>query len=557
MAPKKDLASAKGKAKAKGRPKAALLPSGGKAKAKAKAVATGKAKAAASNKASNKASPKSVAVGRLAKGAAAKAKAKAKAGSKAAPKAKAGAKSAASGAATKRAAGSSPPPPAAKKGRKGETSPAASSAGRPADAAKAKAGAKGSAGPRKVDSRCPQPGLTVHENYTVTLNQTNIGGNNNKFYIIQVLAGGGKFYSWNRWGRVGEPGQNKLQPAPNADAAIKDFESKFHDKTKNRWENRDSFEKVAGKYMLVETEDSAGGTEDAPMGKLTEAQIHKGEAVLEKLTTALKKSKDNDINELSSQFFTIIPTDFGRKKPVPITTMDMLGEKLELLKFFLRMGFEQMETEDNLAPIDGLLDLACPKSLDEAAAGLCSKAEVNQSKAQGKELCARKAGKPKGDMPDSMYAAIMLYTSNAIYAALNKALRDKNRTAIKKYFKYLRLLLAAMDALPQKKNTLWRGLSIDLSDDPQYAPGKTVTWWGVSSCTSNLGVAKGFAESCGGGASVCTLHTKTACDISEISFFSGEKESLLRPGTQLKVKSRAKKGGITNLVLEEVGQSIK
>lgn len=42
----------------------------------------------------------------------------------------------------------------------------------------------------------------VHEDYDCTLNQTNIGNNNNKFYIIQLLEEGGRFSCWNRWGRV-------------------------------------------------------------------------------------------------------------------------------------------------------------------------------------------------------------------------------------------------------------------------------------------------------------------------------------------------------------------
>ena len=55
--------------------------------------------------------------------------------------------------------------------------------------------------------------FAVHEDYDVKLMQTNIGGgrNNNKFYIIQVLVSGGKYFSWNRWGRLGEEGQNKLE----------------------------------------------------------------------------------------------------------------------------------------------------------------------------------------------------------------------------------------------------------------------------------------------------------------------------------------------------------
>ena len=44
----------------------------------------------------------------------------------------------------------------------------------------------------------------VFEDYDCMLNQTNIGHNNNKYYVIQVLkrVGAPSFYAWNRWGRV-------------------------------------------------------------------------------------------------------------------------------------------------------------------------------------------------------------------------------------------------------------------------------------------------------------------------------------------------------------------
>ncbi|KAI3690380.1 hypothetical protein L2E82_48404 [Cichorium intybus] len=40
--------------------------------------------------------------------------------------------------------------------------------------------------------------------YDATLNQTNVGENNNKFYIIQALESddGSRFMVYNRWGRV-------------------------------------------------------------------------------------------------------------------------------------------------------------------------------------------------------------------------------------------------------------------------------------------------------------------------------------------------------------------
>lgn len=87
------------------------------------------------------------------------------------------------------------------------------------------------------------------------LNQTNISQNNNKYYVIQVLEkdGGGGYWCFNRWGRVGEPGQKKLEShGGNKAAAIASFEKKFNEKTKNRWSNRDSFKAVAGKYTLIE-----------------------------------------------------------------------------------------------------------------------------------------------------------------------------------------------------------------------------------------------------------------------------------------------------------------
>lgn len=42
----------------------------------------------------------------------------------------------------------------------------------------------------------------VHEDYDCMLNQTNIGHNNNKFYVVQVINVNNSYYTWNRWGRV-------------------------------------------------------------------------------------------------------------------------------------------------------------------------------------------------------------------------------------------------------------------------------------------------------------------------------------------------------------------
>ncbi|KAG9277107.1 poly ADP-ribose polymerase 3 [Astyanax mexicanus] len=235
---------------------------------------------------------------------------------------------------------------------------------------------------RKPDSVCNLSNAEVHEDYDCMLNQTNIGNNNNKFYVIQVLVDGGTYYCWTRWGRVGESGQNNLAGPTNADAAIKNFEKKFKDKTKNNWSDRENFVSHSGKYTLIEVD----GDQDAevkvdavdgraaevkknilpctlddptqrlikfifnndmfkeamenmnldikkmPLGKLSKQQIAKGFEALEEIEEAIKnKSRESTLSELSSKFFTIIPHNFGRNRPPVINTDEIIHSKKEML----------------------------------------------------------------------------------------------------------------------------------------------------------------------------------------------------------------------------------
>jgi hypothetical protein len=157
-------------------------------------------------------------------------------------------------------------------------------------------------------------------------------------------------------------------------------------------------------------------------------------------------------------------------------------------------------------------------------------------------------------MSPDLYATILLYTSNAIYSQLNQHLRGENRSALKKYFNYLRMLFEAMDTLPKNNVTLWRGVSVDLYD--QYKVGSEITWWGVSSCTSDESVARGFMNGCGSNCSLLIVETQTACDISTVTFYSNEKESLLAPGTTLQVLESKRQGKVSEIRLREVGRQV-
>ena len=60
----------------------------------------------------------------------------------------------------------------------------------------------------------------------------------------------------------GEPGQQSNKSFATADQAIKDFEKKFKDKTRNVWASRADFKPVPGKYTLLEMDEEEGGEEE-------------------------------------------------------------------------------------------------------------------------------------------------------------------------------------------------------------------------------------------------------------------------------------------------------
>ncbi|XP_048346773.1 protein mono-ADP-ribosyltransferase PARP3 [Sphaerodactylus townsendi] len=230
---------------------------------------------------------------------------------------------------------------------------------------------------------CKASDAKVYEDYDCMLNQTNIGHNNNKFYIIQLIEHNGSYSCWNRWGRVGESGQSKLSSFPSLEAAKKDFEKKFRDKTKNGWADRENFVAHPGKYTLIEVQqgeeeeqevtvkvDAVDGLKQKvqpcrlnkatqelvslifsndmfkeamqtmnldvkkmPLGKLSKQQIAKGFEALEALEAAMQKQPPSrkELEECSSRFYTIIPHNFGRSRPPSITTPEVIQAKKDML----------------------------------------------------------------------------------------------------------------------------------------------------------------------------------------------------------------------------------
>ena len=68
-----------------------------------------------------------------------------------------------------------------------------------------------------------------------------------------------------------------------------------------------------------------------PLGKLSKSQIAKGFEILEELEAVMENKKKGSYDDISSQFYTVIPHDFGRQRPRPISSREALQQKYDML----------------------------------------------------------------------------------------------------------------------------------------------------------------------------------------------------------------------------------
>lgn len=223
--------------------------------------------------------------------------------------------------------------------------------------------------------------------YDVVLNQCNIEGNNNKYYRLQMLrerAGGGRFYVFLKWGRVGEPAKRSasswLGPFHSEEDARKPFAKKYKDKTGNAL-GADPFVPKKNKYVPVEIDNdvevegtpraSSAPTQYAPsllhpktkelvevlfsedmrnealanfhidlkrlpLGVPSKQQIQQGIDILGDIELKLGgEDVDGSFTDLSSRFYTIIPHSFGRSRPPVIADGASLQARYDMCNILL------------------------------------------------------------------------------------------------------------------------------------------------------------------------------------------------------------------------------
>ena len=229
-----------------------------------------------------------------------------------------------------------------------------------------------------VDSVCPkakdhhvfEEGSKV---WTSTLNQTNIGANANKFYIIQLLqhdSNKNSYYVWNRWGRVGYEGQNALKgPFGDLQRAKNEYQKKLNDKTKGGYfeleivyddgEEEEKAPKPTPKSKTPTPKESkldkriqnfiklifdinainntlaeiGYDSRKMPLGKLSVNNLKQGSAILKEIEEVLDKKKTGNLSQLSSRFYSLVPHDFGFQNVANfiINSRERLRQKIEMI----------------------------------------------------------------------------------------------------------------------------------------------------------------------------------------------------------------------------------
>ncbi|WP_344897214.1 ADP-ribosyltransferase domain-containing protein [Nonomuraea antimicrobica] len=265
-----------------------------------------------------------------------------------------------------------------------------------------------------------------------------------------------------------------------------------------------------------------------------------------------------DVNEalrtLGADEIDWLPAKGWNEATAETGTADRMGafitSTMELHKLYLERLASVKDEGLELPAITGVFDtpLMDFREAVSPVAGLLSGLDWHLE--QSYRFGEKQVGGSDGLSTDEI-AALYLYTcESAFYRQINATLRNPDRTRIVPYLPYLRLLFSAVSRLPARTAPLWRGVSLDLRT--QYPLGRTVTWWGVSSCTSKLGVAQAFLGR-RGKRTLFEVHPVRAVGIRSFSAFTGEEEYILAPGTQLKVTDvRAERGGLCTVTLTEL-----
>lgn len=208
-----------------------------------------------------------------------------------------------------------------------------------------------------------------------------------------------RYWVFRSWGRISTTiGSTKLESYNNLEDAREEFEQIYEERTGNFFGERSKFIKYPGKYYKMDidygeeeevrklTESQIKSNlvtpvqdlikllfdvnmmkqmmlefdldmEKMPLGKLSAKQIKAAMHVLQEIAELIQKNgTTGQFVEASNRFYTMIPHDFGVKRPPIIDSLEMVTTKTEMLESLLEMelayGLLNEETDEKKNPLD-------------------------------------------------------------------------------------------------------------------------------------------------------------------------------------------------------------
>ena len=244
-----------------------------------------------------------------------------------------------------------------------------------------------------------------------------------------------------------------------------------------------------------------------------------------------------------------VVVELGQFDPVVNTAVDISEQETALGRVALAKRLLVFHAEVAASPIRGCFDdktnplVSLKDALTSQASSLAD--FMYTCKLWLQETPTKEAIKNVPNLSDDGAMSIWMYTAESpLYTNLNDALRALDRNALKRsYFPYLRLLLTALNAVrdaskSKKPRMVNRGVPLDLNAryPDKYKVDKLLVWWGISSCTTDIGVLKDDTFlGVTGERTIFQIQTSCSIDVSPFSAIKAEKEVVLPPGFALKI----------------------
>ncbi|VEL14900.1 unnamed protein product [Protopolystoma xenopodis] len=192
-----------------------------------------------------------------------------------------------------------------------------------------------------------------------TLGMVDLVRGSNSFYKLQALKADASLNFWvfRHWGRIGTSiGGTKLEAFSNKILAEDSFKLLYLEKTGNSWDNP-SFTKVPKKFYPLELDYEEIDLKKMPLGKMSRRQILQAYGVLNQLTNLFEDASrsnavsvpQNQLVSASTQFYTLIPHDFGIRQPPLLDSLPAIEKKAQMLEDLLEIevAYKLMRSNDD------------------------------------------------------------------------------------------------------------------------------------------------------------------------------------------------------------------